>query len=679
MARYDYTDDQNFYLERLDYGNEDSVQYEYDDKGRILSATYEDGKTIEYTYDNSGRTATISDEASGTVSSFGYDYMDRVSVYTEENPDNKLTLSYSYYVANKKLKTLLEEINGHPRGASYVYDNDERLKSYQKANGKREYTYDDFDRVPSYVTSHKNTEGRFVTVLTTAFTFASSAVSTTSTRVASMRQESNGFTQDYSYTYDKNGNILSVTDPNGTTTYEYDSLGQLLRENNFAGNFTHVWVYDEAGNIESRTEYAYTTGELGTPINTVDYSYDDAEWGDLLTKYGDLEIKYDKIGNPESIGTSTLTWQHGRQLASLTSGETTWTYTYNADGLRTKRTDGTNTYEYVYYDGLLQYMEYNNTPVYFTHAPDGTPMGMLTGGNAYFYITNLQGDVVGIVDATGNLMVSYTYDAWGNPLTTILTSSSDSEVIENATKATAMNPFRYRGYEYDDETGLYYLQSRYYSPVCCRFLNGDTYYYCTGQGMDGNNMFIYCLNNPVCAVDYQGMDAIYVVDYKEGRGLPVVGHAYLYIQDAEGKWYKTELAGQFPDKDTAKVALQEVTDFSELNNMLKGKNINNLNYVYLEGDFSKSVKYAKKHEGSNYGGYNLATNNCMHYAQNVLLKGKFDNAIEKHFLETNPHVAPVDLYKRLVEAQWITILGNAVKKSWKVIVNMPRSWGWFDR
>ena len=107
LATYTYTDDRNFYLKKLNYGNNGYVQYEYDDKGRILSATYEDGKTIEYTYDNSGRTATISDEASGTVSSFGYDYMDRVSVYTEENPDNKLTLSYSYYVANKKLKTLL--------------------------------------------------------------------------------------------------------------------------------------------------------------------------------------------------------------------------------------------------------------------------------------------------------------------------------------------------------------------------------------------------------------------------------------------------------------------------------------------------------------------------------------------------------------------------------------------
>ena len=465
----------------------------------MLSATYEDGKTIEYTYDNSGRTATISDEASGTVSSFGYDYMDRVSVYTEENPDNKLSLSYSYYVANKKLKTLLEEINGHPRGASYIYDNDERLESYQKANGKREYTYDKFDRVPSYVTKHKNSSGNFDTVLTTAFNFVAPTESTTSNRVSSMTQSGNGFTNTYSYTYDNNGNVSSATDGNGTTTYVYDSQGQLLRENNFAGNFTHVWEYDDAGNILSRKEYAYTTGAISentVPLKQVDYEYEgeNPAWGDLLSKYDGQEIKYDEIGNPETIGSQTLTWRHGKQLASLTNGQTTWTYTCNADGLRTKRTDGTNTYEYVYYGGLLQYMEYNGTAVYLTHTPDGSPMGMLTGGQAYFYVLNLQGDVVGIVDATGNLVVSYTYDAWGNLL-------SCTGTLANT--IGALNPLRYRGYVYDAETNLYYLQTRYYSAEIGRFISADIFA-STGQGLTGQNMFAYCGNNPVCRTDITG-------------------------------------------------------------------------------------------------------------------------------------------------------------------------------
>ena len=122
-------------------------------------------------------------------------------------------------------------------------------------------------------------------------------------------------------------------------------------------------------------------------------------------------------------------------------------------------------------------------------------MGMLTGGKAYFYITNLQGDVTGIVDQTGNLVVSYTYDAWGNPLSTTLADGNTY-----AATVAALNPLRYRGYVYDPETGLYYLQSRYYNPEIGRFLNADAFT-STGQGFVGNNVFAYCGNNPVNGYD----------------------------------------------------------------------------------------------------------------------------------------------------------------------------------
>ena len=257
-----------------------------------------------------------------------------------------------------------------------------------------------------------------------------------------------------------------------------------------------MWTYDNAGNILSRTEYAYTTGSLesATPTDTVLYTYGDDEWGDLLTAYDGTAISYDNIGNPLSDGTWTYAWEHGRQLSSMTAGETTWSYTYSSDGLRTGRTNGTDTYEYVYYSGLLQYMEVNGTPVWFTHAPDGTPLSLTTGGQTYFYVTNLQGDVVGILDATGNLLVAYTYDAWGNSLTT---------TGPQATTLGTLNPLRYRGYVYDTETGLYYLQSRYYNPEIGRFLNADAFT-STGQGLIGNNMFAYCLNNPIVNSDTLG-------------------------------------------------------------------------------------------------------------------------------------------------------------------------------
>jgi len=119
---------------------------------------------------------------------------------------------------------------------------------------------------------------------------------------------------------------------------------------------------------------------------------------------------------------------------------------------------------------------------------------MLTEGNAYFYITNLQGDVVGILNSSGQVVVQYTYDAWGNLLSCTGTL---------ATTIGTLNPLRYRGYVYDPETQLYYLQSRYYDPEIGRFLNADAFT-STGQGLLGNNMFAYCNNNPVGYEDASG-------------------------------------------------------------------------------------------------------------------------------------------------------------------------------
>ena len=127
----------------------------------------------------------------------------------------------------------------------------------------------------------------------------------------------NGFNTVYEYTYDANGNIVSVKEGNKTTSYTYDSAGQLLRENNQAAGKTWVWTYDNAGNILSRKEYAYTTGTLGAVVDTVNYGYNNTNWKDLLTSYGDKSITYDAIGTPLNDGSWAYTWDHCRQLASI--------------------------------------------------------------------------------------------------------------------------------------------------------------------------------------------------------------------------------------------------------------------------------------------------------------------------------------------------------------------------
>ena len=197
-----------------------------------------------------------------------------------------------------------------------------------------------------------------------------------------------------------------------------------------------------------------------------------------------------------SDGTWTYTWENGRQLASMARTGEIWEYSYNADGLRTERSNGTVTYDYIYSGSALIQMTVGNDVLYFTYDAAGTPMSVTYNGTSYYYATNLQGDVIAILDTNGNAVVEYTYDAWGNHLN--VTGSMADTLGE-------INPLRYRGYVYDTETTLYYLQSRYYDPELGRFINADSYA-STGQGILGNNMFAYCINNPVIYADPYGYE-----------------------------------------------------------------------------------------------------------------------------------------------------------------------------
>ena len=156
--------------------------------------------------------------------------------------------------------------------------------------------------------------------------------------------------------------------------------------------------------------------------------------------------------------------------------------------------EATTAYSYIYADGQLQQEKVTTGGKTETHTffydSTGKPYAMQVDGNTYYYITSLQGDVMGLVDASGNPVASYTYDPYGKVLTATGTLAEK-------------NPLRYRGYYYDKESGLYYLLSRYYDPAVRRFVNADSYS-STGQGVLGQNMFAYCLNNPVDMSDYFG-------------------------------------------------------------------------------------------------------------------------------------------------------------------------------
>ena len=266
-----------------------------------------------------------------------------------------------------------------------------------------------------------------------------------------------------------------------------------MRENNQAAGKTWTYAYDSGGNIQSKTEYAYTTGSLGAAVRTVAYGYGDASWSDLLTSIGGQSLTADEIGNLLSDGTWTYTWQHGRQLAGMSKTGTNIAYGYDSDGRRITKTVNGTTYNYHYLDDQLVELTWGGNKLHFTYDSTG-PLSVNCNGTEYFYVKNAQGDVTGLVNASGTRVVTYTYDAWGNLLSTTGTM---------ATTLGEQNPLRYRGYVYDTETGLYYLQSRYYNPGWGRFINADAYL-STGQGFNGHNMFVYCGNNPVNREDSKG-------------------------------------------------------------------------------------------------------------------------------------------------------------------------------
>ena len=299
--------------------------------------------------------------------------------------------------------------------------------------------------------------------------------------------------------------------------HTYDAQNQLTKEEHYDGlgtgsshiTETYEYTYDTAGNILSEKVD-------GTVTKT--YAYNDTYWGDKLTSFNGMTISYDGVGNPllyvSGSDLCTLTWQHGRQLATAFVDNVMYrydlTFSYDADGIRTsKDVDGTVHY-YLTQNGKVvrETIGTGSTArvLDFIYDESGKPLAVRDshdGGSTfatYYYVLNLQGDVVKLIGASGTVYANYKYNAWGELLSV---TNASGNVITDYSHISHVNPLRYRGYYYDRETGWYYLQSRYYDPAMHRFINADTFA-STGQGLLGCNMFAYCNNNPVNFADETG-------------------------------------------------------------------------------------------------------------------------------------------------------------------------------
>ena len=194
-----------------------------------------------------------------------------------------------------------------------------------------------------------------------------------------------------------------------------------------------------------------------------------------------------------SYNGASYTWM-GRELRKITNGSNTYSYKYNADGIRTSKTVNGTTTEFFLNGTQILAQKTGESVMRFIYDSTGKRVGFANGTMLFYYLYNLQGDVIAIVRAaTGQVVAKYNYDAWGNCTVTNATGYAVGD----------KNPFRYRGYYYDTETGLYYLNSRYYNPEFGRFISADNQL-SVGGDLTGMNLFAYCGNNPVNRVDPTG-------------------------------------------------------------------------------------------------------------------------------------------------------------------------------
>ena len=191
------------------------------------------------------------------------------------------------------------------------------------------------------------------------------------------------------------------------------------------------------------------------------------------------------------------------------------TFEYNADGIRTKKEYADIAGEVPVYtdvytvDGSKILSEQRTDEetgnvirtIYYVYDANGSVVGMKYNGVQYWYQKNMQGDVVRILNEGGAEVAIYTYDAWGKILQ--ITDKDGNDVSGSPNHIANINPFRYRGYYYDVETGWYYLNARYYDPNVGRFLSPDAILI-TDRDVQGYNLYQYCYNNPIIYNDSDG-------------------------------------------------------------------------------------------------------------------------------------------------------------------------------
>ena len=535
LASYTYEGNvNNGRLATMAYGNGDSVSYTYDAFDRQRTAAYNDGTTYHYDYsgDNDLARQYVTDGSGAVTEQYSYQYdslgrlihsrqstgggtLVQLTQHMYDNANRLTSQSWQFgtglyhqqysYTGVKADGATDSSVDGTISAITTTVPGRSAITS--------KYEYNDLRQLEKKTVTVPDQNGTQTKVYDRTYTYAVIAeddgCNRMGTRLVSTDYKFGSNSRSFTYTYDKAGNIKSVMASDSVgKLYDYDGLGQLVKETPIGLTMYAVtYAYDTAGNIRSITRGGTTFKSFG---------YTNPSWPDLLTSVTangtTKDVLYEGQSQMSDVPTSGnpvtyyngrdyhFDWSKGRQLTEAVVGGQTVKYAYDMAGVRSSKQVGDTTYTYTTLSGKVMRQAWgDNNALEFVYDDSSQPFAVIykhgSAAELYYYLVNAQGDVAAILDSSGTMVASYNYDAWGS---CTVYNSSDAAIGD-------LNPLRYRGYYYDAETGFYYLQSRYYDPAICRFINADGLF---TDGFVGSNLFAYCVNDPVNTVDPTGNFAI---------------------------------------------------------------------------------------------------------------------------------------------------------------------------